>query len=168
MQMSIRTLMAVTALFGVVLVAVFNGMDRIVLMLPAAVSVSLFVSLWRRNRRKSASSVLAMYLGLWLLTAVFGPQSVRNSFERQMSRTGSENVSFHYNPYENYSVDRLALRASAPWHYITIRSIPCPLIVIADYGMMNEYNSGSGASGWIIWFGRPIGELWRSSWWVRC
>jgi hypothetical protein len=168
MQTSIRTLLIITAVFGVVLSSVLKGIETIALIFPPVVSASVIVILWRRHRRKTASAVLATYLGLWLITAVFGPQSVGTSFERQMSKSGSENVSLQYNPHEDYSLDRLAHRSTAPWHYITIRSTPCPLIVIADRGMMNQHNAGAGASEWIVWAGRPIGVLWRPSWWVQC
>ncbi|QDV26755.1 hypothetical protein Q31a_51340 [Aureliella helgolandensis] len=168
MQTPIRTLLVLTAVFGVVLSVGFNGIETIALMLPPAICVSVFVVLWRRHRPKSATVVLAAYLCLWLITAVFGPQSVRTSFERKMSSTGSENVSSQYNRHEDYALDRLAPRSTAPWHYITTRSTPCPLVVIADHGMMNPYNAGSGATEWIVWAGRPIGVLWRPSWWVRC
>ena len=168
MQASIRNLLVLTAVFGAILGVVLNGIDTIALMLPPAACVSVFVILWRKHRPKIAAVIVATYFCLWLMTATLGPQNVRTSFERKMSRTESENVSMRYNPYEDYALDRLAHRATAPWHYITTRSTPCPFIVIAEHGIMNPYDAGAGATEWIFWAGRPVGVLWRSSWWLRC
>ena len=167
MQFSIASiLLSLLAVAAILSTTVTNGWDSLPLLLPHVICIAFFIYLRRRGKRTLGLSFAAVYLAIWLLTACFSPSCIR---DRYMGSESSTDISWKYGPrmYPPIVKRGISIQTNPPWHYCHVKSSPCPLITVADHGMLSENKSGSGGRSWFLWIGVTSVPIWRSSTWTQ-
>lgn len=167
MQFSIALLLLVMLAVGSVLsTTIINGVDSLPLLLPHVICIAFVVYLRRRGNNKMAMSFVGVYVAIWLLTAYVSPYCIKARYAGPEHRT---DISWKYEPnmYPPIVSRGKSIQFNPPWYYCHVKSTPCPLITVADHGMLGENNSGTGGRSWFLWIGFTSIPIWRSSSWTQ-
>lgn len=143
-----------------------NGLDSLPLLIPHVLVVALAIHLRRRGKNASIMAVGIIYFSVWSLTALLAPNSIGDRLPISLNST---DISSRYpaDMYPPIVARGLSIQTPAPWHYCHIKSSPCPLITIVDYGMLDANKSGTGGRGWFLWVGLTSVPVWVSSSWTQ-
>jgi hypothetical protein len=170
MRFTIRGMLLIATFAAIIFATVkLVGIEGILLLFPPVICYAAFGYLKKHDRTKAGWIVVSSYLIVWALTATFGPNSTRIRFtQRIRDKTSRDITEIYVRKLPDRPTD-LEFEEEPPWHYIRILSTPCPLIVVADYGMMGKYptgfKSGYGGRAWFLWLFRTWGPVYLPLGW---
>jgi hypothetical protein len=156
---------AITLSSVVVAITLAHGFFGLLLLLPH-IAVTIGIALLLRRKLIAFATLLAtFYCSLWAATAFFGVPQIREQL-RTIVKT-------HENPYfgdlQQLKFDPILSdmhnQVSPPWHFVGNESVPCPLVVVADYGWMAAPTDGQGGRSYFLWlFGYDVKIRHRLLW----
>ena len=167
MRFSIASILFATLAVATILTTtITSGIESLPLLLPHVFCFVILLNLRRRGKKTWSIAFAAIYLSIWLMTACFSPNYIKSQCKDSGNST---DISWKYGPtmYPPIVSRGKSIQYSPPWHYCHIRSSPCPLITVADHGMLNETKTGAGGRSWFLWIGFTSIPVRRSSWWTQ-
>ena len=167
MQFSIASLLlALLAVAAILSTTAINGVDSFPLLLPHVMCILFVMYMRRRGKNLIGGSIAVVYLAIWLLTACVSPGCIKARFEGAKNST---DISWKYGPgmYPPIMSKGRSIQTKPPWHYCHVKSSPCPLITVAEHGVLTESESGTGGRSWFLWIGNTSVPIWRSTWWTQ-